>query len=409
MANGQGRRYRLWAGLLALVVTVILGWLAHLPAGAQPASAPAQWTPVVAAALTPTTEPVLGVDGQYHGVYELVLSNASRVTATVNQIDVVAGDRPDQPLASFTDDALQLRLRTLGNAPAADPSIGPNETRIFLVDLSFEDGNAIPAQLLHRLDISGSGGPAATAASPLSYTAAAIDVGPARRVLGPPLRGRGWVAINGCCDPNVGHRSTSLPTNGSLYFAQRFAIDWMQLDRQGRLAVGDLAEVGSYTSYGAELIAVADGTVVQTRDDLPDQVPPTLPDPSTIDLTNVLGNNVILDLGDGAYALYAHMQRGSVRVQPGDRVRKGQVLGLLGNTGNTSAPHLHFHLMAGPTLASDGLPYTFDRFEVAGQIPLESVEEFYSFGGDWRSALLPQPSPGEQEFPLFLTVVNFSE
>lgn len=405
------RIYWLKATLVAVVTTVVVSWLAStgLRAQVQPEFPPAQWTSVLASTLTPTTEPVLGVDGQYHGLYELVLANTSRVTATLNQIDVIDVVDSDRPLASFTDDALQMRLRTLGNAAAADLAIGPNETRIFLVDLSFEDGATIPSQLLHRLDISGSGGPAATVGSPLSYTAAVIAVVPAQRVLGPPLRGEGWVAINGCCLPNVGHRSTSLPTNGSLYFAQRFAIDWMRLDRQGRLADGDLADVQSYPSYGAELIAVADGTVVQTRDDLPDQVPPTLPAPSTIDLTNVLGNNVILDLGDGAYALYAHLQPGSVQVNLGDRVRKGQVLGTLGNTGNTSAPHLHFHLMAGPTLASDGLPYTFDRIEVAGQIPLESEEEFYSFEGDWRSALLPQPSPREQEFPLFLTVVNFPD
>ncbi|MBW4462591.1 MAG: M23 family metallopeptidase [Nodosilinea sp. WJT8-NPBG4] len=394
--------------LMALVSAVTLAGLTHLypAAQAQPALAPPQWTPVVVSALTPATELVLGVDGHYHGVYELMVSNTSSAAIALNQLDVVDAESPDDALATFTDDELLLRLRTLGNAPAPAADLGPSETRLFLVDHSFAQGRPLPQRLLHRLTISGS---AQSADSSLSYTAAPIAVSPAHLVLGPPLRGPGWVAANGCCFPTVGHRSAGLPTNGEIHFAQRFAIDWMQLDRQGRIAVRDLTDVSSYPGYGSELLAVADGTVIQTRNDLPEQVPPTLPDPATIDLENVLGNNVILDLGNGVYALYAHLQPGSVQVTPGESVKQGQVLGLLGNTGNTSAPHVHFHLMDGPTLASNGLPYTIDPIVVAGQIPLESVEQFYSLEGDWRSALLPQPERRNQEFPLFLTVVDFPD
>ncbi|MEA5452868.1 M23 family metallopeptidase [Leptolyngbya sp. CCNP1308] len=398
------------SGLLALICALSLAGLTHLYSPAQAQSTPAlpQWTPIIVSA-TPTTEAVMGVDGHYHGVYELILANTSPVTVTVNRIDLVDGESPDGSIASFTDDDLLLRLRTLGNVSAPSADLGPSETRLFLVDHSFARGSLLPQHLLHRLNISAPEGPGQTEPSSLSYTAAPLRISPAALVLGPPLRGPGWVAANGCCFPLVGHRSTGLPTNGELHFAQRFAIDWMQLDRQGRIAVGDLSEVGNYPGYGAELLAVADGTVIQTRSDLPEQVPPTLPDPSTINLENVLGNNVILGLGNGAYALYAHLQPGSVRVTPGESVKQGQVLGLLGNTGNTSAPHLHFHLMDGPTLASNGLPYTLDPMAIVGQIPLESVEQFYSLEGDWRSALLPQPEPREQQFPLFLTVVDFPE
>ncbi|MBD1872770.1 M23 family metallopeptidase [Nodosilinea sp. FACHB-131] len=390
--------------LIALVSAMALAGLTYLypAAQAQPALAPPRRTPVVVSALTPATELVLGVDGLYHGVYELMVSNTSSAAIALNQLDVVDAERPDGALATFTGDDLLLRLRSLNNVAAATADLGPSETRLFLVDHSFAQGSPLPDRLLHRLAISG-------ADSSLSYTAAPITVSPAHWVLGPPLRGAGWVAANGCCFPTVGHRSTGLPIDGEIHFAQRFAIDWMQLDRQGRIANGDLTDVSNYPGYGAELLAVADGTVIQTRNDLPEQVPPTLPAPATIDLENVLGNNVILDLGNGAYALYAHLQPGSLRVTPGESVKQGQVLGLLGNTGNTSAPHLHFHLMDGPTLASNGLPYTIDPMAVAGQIPLESVEQFYRLEGDWRSTLLPQPEPRNREFPLFLTVVNFPE
>ena len=124
-------------------------------------------------------------------------------------------------------------------------------------------------------------------------------------------------------------------------FAQRFAIDWMQLDEAGGFVHGDPSNAHNYDSYGADVLAVGDGTVVEILNDLDDQKPGTLPDPKTITLENVDGNHVVLDLGDGVFAFYAHMQRGSVRVSSGERVKRGEVLGKLGNTGNSSAPHLH--------------------------------------------------------------------
>ena len=82
-----------------------------------------------------------------------------------------------------------------------------------------------------------------------------------------------------------------------------------------------------------------------------------------------LGNYVVVDIGEGRFAFYAHMQPGSLRVKPGDKVTTGQVLGLLGNSGNTDAPHLHFHVMDGASpLLSDGLPYAFTSFTGEGRV-----------------------------------------
>src|SRR5664279_4909279 len=74
--------------------------------------------------------------------------------------------------------------------------------------------------------------------------------------------------------------------------------------------------------------------------------------------------------GETYYAFFAHLQPGSVdgHVKVGQQVRTGDVVGLLGNTGNTDAPHLHFHVMNSPNpLASDGLPYEFEEFSLVGQ------------------------------------------
>ena len=108
---------------------------------------------------------------------------------------------------------------------------------------------------------------------------------------------------------------------------------------------------------GKEVLVVADGAVVGTRNDLPEQTPGTYPAGIPIDEAD--GNFVVLDVGNGFYVNYAHMQPGSVRPKLGDKVKRGDVIGLVGNTGNSVAPHMHLHVMDGPSpLASQGLPYS---------------------------------------------------
>jgi murein DD-endopeptidase MepM/ murein hydrolase activator NlpD len=124
-------------------------------------------------------------------------------------------------------------------------------------------------------------------------------------------------------------------------------------------------------------------------------------------IENVDGNHIVLDLGRNKYAFYAHLEKGSLLVTKGDHVKRGQVLALLGNTGNTSAPHLHFHLMDGiSVLGSSGLPYVIDGFELAGQL---SSEQFKAseLQGEWSKDISTHASSRKSEFPLDLTVVNF--
>jgi hypothetical protein len=203
------------------------------------------------------------------------------------------------------------------------------------------------------------------------------------------------------------HRSTVLPINGALHAAQRFAIDWIRLDSQGRLVNGDPSDVRSYTAYGADIVAVAGGTVVSALNTLDDQVPGHLPDPSTITLENVLGNHVTVRHSDGVYATYAHMQKGSVTVGVGASVLPGQTLGKIGNTGNTSAPHLHFQITEGRSvLGSDGLPFVFDRFRLQGQMDAQRWATATTLEGTWNEGLLPSPSPRSAEIPL---IVDFGD
>jgi hypothetical protein len=94
----------------------------------------------------------------------------------------------------------------------------------------------------------------------------------------------------------------------------------------------------------------------------------------------------------------------------GQHVKRGEVLGKLGNSGNTSAPHLHFHLIEGPSaLASNGIPYVIDSIALAGSLPAEKFAAATSLEGSWNSGLFPSPSPRHGQFPLDLNVIDFPE
>jgi len=215
-------------------------------------------------------------------------------------------------------------------------------------------------------------------------------------VIGAPLTGDAWQAGNGPSNTSA-HRRALIPIEGRAYISQRFAIDWVQLYPDGKTYKGDPADNKNYRAYGHEILAVADGVVTETKDGIPQNTPgaPSLAIPITLE--TVGGNHVIVDIGDGLYAFYAHMQPGSLRVKVGDKVRRGQVLGLLGNTGNSSEPHLHFDICnASSMLGCEGIPYAFASFEVLGK------------GDGWKpSDSHPPAVKHEMEIPLEDEVVGF--
>ena len=206
-------------------------------------------TPVVVAPLVSTTYAVLGTDEKQHFVYELVITNTGTAAATIQKIEVVGADAPATVLASFEGDGLLRRLRTAGRGTALTAAtIEFSGTRMFLVDFAMDKGSPVPATLMHRFTLLAAGPPGSPKDEvvPYTYAVAPIAVGAEVTVLGPPLSGKGWVALNGCCEAGGAHRATSLPVNGQIYFAQRFAIDWMQLNGDARFSTGSGKDVKDY-------------------------------------------------------------------------------------------------------------------------------------------------------------------
>ena len=137
------------------------------------------------------------------------------------------------------------------------------------------------------------------------------------------------------------------------------------------------------------------------KDGIPENIPGATSRAVPITLETVGGNHVIVNLGDGVFAFYAHLQPGAIKVKVGDKVRRGQVLGLVGNSGNSTEPHLHFHLGdANAPLGSEGLPYAFDAFDIESRIASLQEEKL-----SWTPFATPEPRT--MEMPLENVVVRF--
>ncbi len=398
-----------------VLVTVAVCVLADCRSGPQasPSAArpPDAFTPVTVSPMGTSHSPVLGTDGLYHLVYELDATNTKVAPATLRRIDVVDADASTHLLASYMDQELIARLRTLQPLPAESAVIEPNSSRLFYIELAFRTLAEVPRAITHHFYVLGAANPGTSTPTPLDYMAGPISLNRTPLpVLGPPLAGDGWVAANGCCNSDIVHRGSFQSVNGVLYDAQRFAIDYMRLNAQGEFVHGDPSKVQNFVDYDSDVLAVADGTVVATLDTLEDQQPGKLPDPTTLTLETVDGNHVVIDIGQGFYAFYAHLKKKSVTVHAGQHVKKGMVLGKLGNSGNTSAPHLHFHLMNEPSvLGSDGLPYLLNGFDLAGQIDVKAFDQSPTFTGYWGQGRLKDPIPQRDRFPLNLNIVNFAK
>ncbi|MDQ2737589.1 MAG: M23 family metallopeptidase, partial [Actinomycetota bacterium] len=181
--------------------------------------------------------------------------------------------------------------------------------------------------------------------------------------------GHGWFDANGCCAFIDAHRGAILKVNGTLQAPEQFAIDYIQLGSNGTCCNGSPQALASWLGYGAPVLAAAPGVVVEVVDGLPDQQP--VGTITGVTVANASGNGVVEDIGGGRYIGYAHFVPGSIPawVRKGARLRPGDLIGRLGNSGNSTAPHLHFQVMDSPSfLDAMGLPFVFDTQLLEGTV-----------------------------------------
>jgi hypothetical protein len=241
--------------------------------------------------------------------------------------------------------------RVLSDTPAASPR------RNFLLNEAFDLRMVIsrPKKLAVdrtwiRLTVATSAGgrEEATAEVPVAaYHQKTALIFPFR---GPGLVTQGWV--------NDG---------GHSGYANQFAIDVLGLDPNYAPQTNDKDVNTSYAGWDREILAPAGGTVVYARNDVPNNPTANGPDQTLLNslrdpVTAVAGNCVVIDHGNSEFSVMMHMGQGSVVVKTGDQVKQGDLIGHLGNSGDSFGPHLHYQLQAGPGLFRDqSIPFTFEN------------------------------------------------
>jgi hypothetical protein len=345
--------------------------------------------------------PFNGSDMSTHLVYELLLTNFSSGEVTIEKVEVL-GDGAE--LQTLDAKEIATRLQPVGTRePVA--TLARSSQALLFIHLQMPEGKRPPKQLEHRVTARFAAAPPGHQEITAAGGSIAVDHRPVA-VIGPPLHGSGYISADSCCDA-VRHTRAALPINGHFWVSQRYAVDWEQVNEQGRIYRGPKEKVESYNIFGKEAIAVADASVASIVDGAPEGTPGTYP--TAIDPVAADGNAVILDLGQHRYAMYAHLQPGSIRVHQGDKVKTGQVLALVGNTGNSLVPHLHFQLMDQPSsLAANGLPYEIDTFEVTSRVTSTAAfDQAEADGTPVPHSILNPPLHPKKALPLDQLIITF--
>jgi hypothetical protein len=327
----------------------------------------------------------VGSDELRHLAYELHVTSIYGDTGPLmpQSLEVYADDGR-APLASFGAVELAGMSRP---APAehAPVTIEAGKRVVIYVWLTLPAGSEVPRTLRHRMVFA----TAKHGTALLDGVSVALNTD-APMLIGPPLRGGLWLAHEGPGDAHSHHWGSLVAVNGQVTIPQRYALDLVGIDPQGHAMRVNVKDIGKsrhadWIGYGADVLAVADGVVRDMRDGQVEH-PPLTPqaEPDSLTAHGLFGNYVVLEIKPGVYAGYAHLQRGSVKVQAGQRVRRGQLLGRLGQSGNSAAPHLHFQLSNAATFeGSEGLPFVFDHFDLLGP---ETEAQVFGQGEPWTPA-----------------------
>ena len=335
-------------------------------------------------------------DGKDHVEYELLVVSVFSEPVTLSSVAVL--DPAGNELMRIQGDALAAATQTLF-AKTATPAIPASAAASVDVDLILPPGTG-PERVTHRIAYT----LAADSKEALMIRSLQVD-GPEVTVnrqpaivIKSPVAGNGWLAAAGCCKPNI-HRDLRIAIDGRrIETGETFFIDWNRV-KNDKIYDGDGKKVEQHYAFGHDVLAVADGTIVSIHDGMPDETPFRLMLPKAKE--DYGGNHVMLEIAANVFALYEHLQPGSLTVKIGDAVKAGTPLGKIGNTGPSEGPHLHFGLLNKPDiLAGRSLPFVFDSFTLVGAVDLDASK------GD-RLVILPQSRQVRFAYPLYGSIQDY--
>ncbi|HEY7900508.1 MAG TPA: M23 family metallopeptidase [Caulobacteraceae bacterium] len=328
--------------------------------------------------------------------YEMAITNFSKTRVMLRSVEALAG-------ATRTElSGPRLAAAVRGAGPAAgDPlTLASGASAFIFMGLDLGAAKAPPAVggVLHVADEQG--GMHDIFLEPLRVE------GGAPLIVGAPLRGA-WIAGDSVSNQQgAAHRRAVLIDGGHAWLAQRYAIDWVQFETVGGKRTtwrGPENENRSYFCYNKPIYSVAAGTVVEATDSMPENVPHSGKYAVAIDFNTAAGNHVVVRIAPDRFVLYAHMRPGTVRVKAGQKVRVGDILGHVGNTGSSTEPHLHMHIDDQPSfLAGNGVPYEFSRGEASGAVVADVASPTVITLGP-----IGKPAPFANDYPAENALVVF--
>ena len=369
--------------------------------GARPAAPASHPTPMTVSAIGAPLV-VAGSDGRQHVDYDLLVTNVFTAPVTLTQVQVLDGSTP---LLTITGAALgPVTQGNFSQRPVTPAAQIPVSGQVSVeIDVILPKDARIPRTLDHVVGWAvPADAPALSVldgASTGQVSGFALDVARTRaEVIAAPLRGDGWWSLQGCCLPN-GHRSLRYAVDGTHEIkSEMFAVDWVQL-KDGAFFSGDGSSNADYPYIGADLLAVARGTVVKVRDGLPNETPQAPPQ-NVKKGEDYIGNSVVVQIAPDRFAIYGHLDPGSVAVKVGDRVKAGDVVGKLGSSGNSTAAHLHFVVTDGPDfLTATSIPFVIDHYTLQGTAVLPTAPGPITVTGP--------ASPQTRTHPLWESVASF--
>ncbi|HEX8815582.1 MAG TPA: M23 family metallopeptidase [Terriglobales bacterium] len=317
-------------------------------------------------------------------VYELHITNFDTVPLTIKHAEVLADGKTILALDDKNLAAATIRVGIPTTPDSSDSRIiAPGGRNVIFMWIELPQNSSVPASLTHRVAFSST---PAGASTPTDATLEDFEVAVSKDsvpVLSPPFNSGIWLAGDGP-DNTSGHRRSIFAIDGHIYSPERFAIDWGKIGSNSDTRHDGSTKNENWWGWGEPILAVADGQITEAVDEFPDNTPRVLP-PVTLD--NIAGNHIILQISPNRFATYAHLQKGSVKVRVGDRVRRGDVIALLGNSGNSTGAHLHLQVTdRNSVLQSQGVPFVFADFTYLGSgadYPEKQVSE------GWTNSIPP--------------------
>lgn len=322
--------------------------------------------------------------------YEIHITNITRNELELKKIGIYDSSS-DAKIKTYEGEMLNRKTRQFGVERGYEDrlKVRGGFRAVVFVQLDFPAQAKLPAELKHEISYTI---PDIENKVADTYSEFFVQISSEQPVvIGAPVGDGTWLVGNTAGDEDGGHRGSFRTHQGRMGDRARFGIDILGTNADGEVFDLKMEQVvagrvlsstsprikgekakstdlgfrlnENWYGYGAEILAVKDGIVAHLTDNIPENTNPPERSVAMNTYENVGGNSITLNIGNGNYAVYSHLIPGSIRVKAGDRVKKGQVLARLGNSGNSDAPHLHFHIQDSE-YGGEGQPFVFEQFEL---------------------------------------------